>query len=75
MAHSDRAFLTDSIAMTFLNFIAKLVERLTSSKCDDLKTAIESALTAPRGTLAAPSATRAAAAASHGTRRCTLASS
>ena len=47
MAHSDRAFLTDSIAMTFLNFIAKLVERLTSSKCDDLKTAIESALTAP----------------------------
>ena len=61
MAHSDRAFLTDSIAMTFLNFIAKLVERLTSSKCDDLKTAIESALTAPRGTLAAPSATRAAA--------------
>ena len=59
--------------MTFLNFIAKLVERLTSSKCDDLKTAIESALTAPRGTQATPSATRAAAeAASHGTRRCTL---
>ena len=54
--------------MTFLNFIAKLVERLTSSKCDDLKTAIESALTAPRGTQAAtPSATRAAAA-SHGTK-------
>ena len=75
MAHSDRAFLTDSIAMTFLNFIAKLVERLTSSKCDDLKTAIESALTAPRGTTGgAPCATRAAAA-SHGTRRCTLASS
>ena len=67
MAHSDRAFLTDSIAMTFLNFIAKLVERLTSSKCDDLKTAIESALTAPRGTQAAPSAT-CAAAARHGTK-------
>ena len=67
MAHSDRAFLTDSIAMTFLNFIAKLVERLTSSKCDDLKTAIESALTAPRGTQAAPSAT-CAVAASHGTK-------
>ena len=75
MAHSDRAFLTDSIAMTFLNFIAKLVERLTSSKCDDLKTAIESALTAPRGTQAAPSATHAQRRLATVLRRCTLASS
>lgn len=73
MAHSDRAFLTDSIAMTFLNFIAKLVERLTSSKCDDLKTAIESALTAPRGTQAAHLAPHAQQRLATVLRSCTLA--